>query len=314
MHNCTALLIPIKSLKERKAGLWHLLEHILVSKLISISSFVGYTSEDYIILFSNNKIYYEEVLRIIKKIRLNRIQFINIKGELINEILKTRKNFREYFFKRVWGKTLYQRSPLGNITSIKRITIADVSRANREIIRGPLYYFANGKVTIKKGRISEQNKGGLGTFRILRMNKMIIEGVDYNIYYFKDGTAQVYLLEKILQLMNKDRHIQFSRKLCLNALIIERGAAFPGKEDITKLKEKAVLGISTRMNSIKKDCFLLARNELESHYYYMKSWQRMIKEMIRTEEDELIWIICKIRSYGDTKIYKGISAKPVRRM
>jgi len=284
-----ASLIPFGSAREKFNGLSHLFEHFLIANFYKIGIRAGFTTEDYIMFFFE-KMYPGYFIGRLKKLGFNKEIIESEKEKIKEEIYEKKLDNEERFFKIIWQNTIYSKSPIGNVTDVNKISVKDLEKLRKEILKMPLYFFKRNGSVIIFNRSSNKKRKYMGlkiTHRKHEFKKRF-----YDVYYFNGESEKLFLLKNMLQSVNSKKHIQLSEKKKMSALIIERGSRFLNKSDFAKLRETAIREItkkSDRMNFYEK-----AIKELESIYFYNKSWVERIDKLLHTSSDDIINIMNKI--------------------
>lgn len=293
-HLNAAFLLPVGSACEDIRGISHLFEHLLIGTLINHLVYTsGYTTEDYIICFCSH-ISPPEVVKIIEDIKVNKNEIrINIK-KLIEEIKTERLKDEELFFQKVWRNTKYQKTPLGSIQDIKKITIGNVVNFRKRILQKALYFYdPDSGINVFNHAIKEEvNTPG---FKIISMLEIRHKEKFYDVFYIKGEMEAFFLLEKILKIRNPGKHIQISEKKEMSSIIIEKGSKLPEMNEIDKLSEDAFVYIENEINDIKNNFVERALNELESIYFYNKSWIDRVNTLFKTKKSRISGIITELR-------------------
>lgn len=101
-------------------------------------------------------------------------------------------------------------------------------------------------------------------------------------------------IEKIFRFKNPQKYIQLTEKREMSALIIEKGCIFPKDYEINPLKVNALVEIKKEIERIRNNFLERALNELESIYFYNKSWVERIDKLLHTSSGDIINIMNKI--------------------
>ncbi len=262
--------------------------------LISKFEFIikGFTVEDYIFLYCQNTDA-EKFIETIKNIKITASELSKLKLILKKEIQKKTNTENEKFFKRIWKKTIYEKSPRGDLKLIDKINIKDIMNLKYKVLKMPLYFYGgNNKVNILNGKINYKKNNN--QFNVLYNRYIFHKNTHYNIIYFINEIEKIYIIEKILQQKNPTKHIQISEKRKMSALILEKNCVFPQISEINFLKEKALEKLKTEINQIKKNFCERALNELESVFFYNIHWVKRIKKLFNISENDIIRIIKKV--------------------
>jgi len=282
-------LIPFGSAREKFNGLSHLFEHFLIANFYKIGIRAGFTTEDYIMFFFE-KMHPGYFISRLKKLGFNKEIIESEKERIKEEIYKKKLDNEERFFKIIWQNTIYSKSPIGNVADVNKISVKDLEKLRKEILKMPLYFFKrNGSVIIFR-RSSNKKRKEIEikiTHRKHEFKKRF-----YDVYYFNGESEKLFLLKNMLQLVNSNKHIQLSEKKKMSALIIERGSCFMNKSDFAKLRETAIREIATnldRMNFYEK-----AIKELESIYFYRETWSKRVNKIFKINDEDLLIIEKKL--------------------
>lgn len=294
-ESLSVCLLPTGSAREKTRGISHLFEHILIAKIsgaykTGITN--GYTTEDYVIIFSAN-VNSAEVMQILRKMSFEKEEIGYHKQILLQEIERKSVNGEEAFFSFVWQGTVYEKSPLGTAAEVKMVTPAMLEDLREEILKQRLFFYnpAAGLEIVNGHRYRPHPRPG---FDIPRSRSKTFRGKHYDIFYFENCVESCYLLVKILKNLNPGKHIQLSEKKEMSALILEKGTTFPGKHNIEPLRKEARQQLDRDISEIKANKNEIALNELESFYFYGKHWQDRIAELDKTEDRQLLDLAGKL--------------------
>ncbi|MBE0461276.1 MAG: hypothetical protein IBX60_06550 [Candidatus Aminicenantes bacterium] len=164
----------------------------------------------------------------------------------------------------------------------------------------PLYFFKRNGSVIIFNRSSNKKRKYMGlkiTHRKHEFKKRF-----YDVYYFNGESEKLFLLKNMLQLVNSKKHIQLTEKREMSALIIEKGCIFPKDYEINPLKVNALVEMKKEIERIRNNFLERALNELESIYFYNKSWVERIDKLLHTSSDDIINIMNKIEILTNEKI------------
>ncbi|HLP46969.1 MAG TPA: hypothetical protein VK469_13530 [Candidatus Kapabacteria bacterium] len=292
INNSCACLLPTGSATESIEGISHLLEHFLIFELIQHYAGVnldGHTTEDYVILFYRN-LTLENIIETLRSMDFDNVRLNTHKERLKKEINVNLTNREEFFFRFVWEGTIYEKSPLGLPERVDMISseIMDAFRCwlLKEYIFG--YTQAGGlKISNPSTDIPFQRQPlPQVPIQFVKKNKHFQDRW-YDIYYFNRDSEAFYLLERMLKLLNPQKHIQLSEKKKMSALILEKGICFPTRDQVKTLKKKALAKIIAEISEIESNFEELALNQLESMFFRGYSWPERIEFLLQTTENHL---------------------------
>lgn len=290
-------LLPYGSANERVKGISHLFEHILISELClryKPLKIRGYTTEDYVVLFCTN-ITSREVVQTLQQKSFIKEDLELDKKDLIEEIKSESSKEEEAFFSFVWQGTVYEKSPLGTVKGVDTITSIMLRDFRAELLKNRLFFYncSCGLQIINRDEFTPSFSPGL---IISHRRYKAFQGKHYNIFYFNHSIESLHLLLKILKDLNPDKHIQLSEKKEKSALIFETGTRFPTNCHMEPLRERALLGLRHDLSIIKINVKERALNELESVYFYDRSWRQRIKKLFQTTNRQLLEMVEKIKT------------------
>jgi hypothetical protein len=288
-------LLPGGSADETVNGLTHLFEHLLIKTLFEgpqNAVIAGYTTEDYILL-SSNDLEPADYIETIHRMTFPEDDVERNKNGLLKEIHREASKKREEFFRKIWDGTPYEKSPLGTPRDVQSITPAEIESFRNRLLEKVHFFFTrnNGmeRYEPEKGITieSEDNPASLEVTGI-KKKTMTFQGQGYNIYYVKndnhriEGSSEVlYLLVRLLQLQNPGKRIQISEKKAGAALILENGSLLPAVDTIHALWEPARRQIARDVESIASNFRERALNQLESNYFYGRTWESRIRRLYK---------------------------------
>lgn len=284
----TTCLLPTGSACEQARGISHLFEHIFIAKLYrDYDSAVvsGYTTEDYVILFCYG-IGPGEITATLRGMTLTGEELRGHKRLLIAEIERESGKEEEAFFRFLWQGTAYEKSPLGTVADVSRITTGMLEDFRSKLSASPLFFYGRERgVEIVNGVGNPCSTSPLLSIDWRR--DTLFAGRHYHICYVDRRIEAIHLVTRILKESNPDKHIQMSEKKMKSALILEAGTRFPEDCDIGVLRKKSLEKINHDISGIKANFAEKALNELESLYFYGRSWLERIGEMFKTTEPKL---------------------------
>lgn len=293
----TVCLLPTGSAQESDRGISHLFEHIFITtthRSCPRARVKGHTTEDYVILFACH-ISPREMKRVLESMVLS-VEEVEIEKKiLVREIERERHKEEEFFFKFVWEGTQYEKSPLGEIQSVGAIGL-DRLEDLRKRLQQLFFFTGDSGVDI----IPPLPAGGMpaGTLALHRKKSARFDDKEYDIYYFSGEVEAMYLLERILKPLNPRHHVQLSEKKIESALIVEKGARFPGRGEISSGREEALRQIDRELAAIRGNFEERALNELESVYFYHTPWSDRIDRLFQTTDNRLLALAARL-TYKD---------------
>ena len=293
----SSFLLPIDSSEEEMSGVAHLLEHVLIvfiEHVLGQAKNIGQTVEDYIMLLCDG-IELETFLDILNDLRFND-DIVNTEKEMIRSELKFRgRGYNEIFFRKVWENTDYEKSPLGDLMTLSDIGIRELETLKRKILRNKILNFSK-KSGINIGNPCKENDSiKKADMSFLRSKHLLCFEKEYKILFFDKIKEEVFVLVQVLKILNPNKHIQISEKLTESALIIENDCMYPKFQEIKELKKEAMRIITNEIAEIKESFYYLSINELESRFFYNKSWKTRIKLLRKTNDRALFNVLSDIR-------------------
>ena len=306
-----ACLLPTGSALESIDGLSHLLEHYLIKTYYDKDSdinLMGFTNEDYIILFGK-KFNAQNLIDTLREMTFTDEPVERTKMGLIKEINAESAKQEEHFFKEIWSGSMYQKSPLGRIPQVEKVSCNDLEVLRSQLMSRQIYiYFLSKGVEVCNSSInSGQNENAVSppsplpsplptTFtwrRNIRFGQR-----QYHIYYFNRDIESFYLISRVLQFYNPEKHIQLSEKKYMSALIIQNGTEFPGPDvALEKVFEDVFIQMDEEIISIQQNFKELAMNCLESIYFYGVSWEERIQRMKSVSPSQIAKLLNEIKAF-----------------
>jgi hypothetical protein len=315
-------LLPTGSANENINGISHLLEHLLIVKFLhtfKVKKPSGYTTEDYVIMFLPG-IPLKKIMETLQGMSIGQRELESHKRILIKEIERESANEQEAFFRFVWHGTGsgYEKSPLGTVEDVHTITVDMLEELRREILKKQLFFYSNstGLETLNASESENMTDTRVDTLPssfpginvTWRRDKTYqVKGKTrcYNICYFNSHIEAFYLLQQILKALNPGKHIQLSEKKRMSALIIEAGVQFPTANNIEPLREQTLRELDLDLSEIKENFRERALNELESCYFYGKSWQERIRQLFQTTDRQLLSMVREITKCKNLPYIEG---------
>lgn len=284
-------LLPGGAAAEKIRGISHLFEHMVIFRLLHDyprASVFGHTSEDYIVLFCRG-LDHRDVTESLRQMTFQPGEVQRHKQMLIKEIERESLNSEEAFFSFLWQGTPYEKSPLGTIKNVRKISPAMLESFRWQITEKPLFFYdsRSGLKTVNPGPAAAP---GLLLGLQPRRDAVYRNGAaerHMDIFYFNDSIEALHLLVKALKILNPDKQIQLSEKKRAGAFVMEKGVRFPTGAVLPPLRRQALEALQNEAAAIKKNPEDRALNELESIYFYGKSWQERMDELSRTTAADL---------------------------
>jgi hypothetical protein len=226
---------------------------------------------------------------------LKRDEFEEQREILLREVEEKQSNEEETFFEEVWRNTKYAKTPAGNTIDIKTIGIRDISDLRYKIMAGPLFLYNknSGLKQFNKHLHNVAPSKRKKTVDLIRGFKFA--GTGYRVLFFEGEVEALFLIERILSIVNPEKLIQVSEKKTKSVLIIEKECEFPGYREIKEMIRKALKEIEKEINEIKEDFTEKALNELESIFFYNESWQNRIQRLYSYDNNYIYSIIDNLR-------------------
>lgn len=292
-------LLPTGSAAESVEGISHLLEHLLIFELIDRCAGVmidGHTTEDYVILFCPY-LSLENIIQTLRSMVLANANLETHKERLKKEIEAELANREEFFFRFVWEGSDYEKSPLGKADRVDTISGAALDTLRCRLLQETIFgYTQGGGVTILNPAAAAQvQPQPLPPVPIDWVKNKPFGERRYDICYFNRDIEVFYLLERMLKLLNPDKHIQLSEKKKMSALILEKGTRFP-IDQVKAVKQKALEQITVEVSEIKSNFEESALNELESMFFYGCPWPERCRRLFRTTDLRITELIKKLTS------------------
>lgn len=298
----TGCLLPTGSACEPIHGISHLFEHILVTHLDSLDGHYilkAHTTEDYIFIAGHTS--KDQILQSIKSLELDQSTLLTHKEQIKEEICKCSNYLRENFFSTIWQGTSYQRTPLGSVETIESITISHIQDLIKTVLNNPIFFYThlNEVETNFDSRLQPSFDESISMVlpKPFTLKKEKINGErSYYIYFFNNKLEEFYLIQHILKIANPGKHIHLSEKRKMSALVFEEPLRIPQSNDLKILKDKALQEMIAITDSIKSNFPERALNEMESIYFYDKSWESRINRLFHISPSELIELISTFNS------------------
>ncbi len=284
-----ACLLPTGSADEEIKGISHLFEHMLISELDRYGNGLkirGHTTEDYVILFCMG-LNPEGVMDVLQRMRFAAERIAYHKKILIDEIEQESANDEEAFFYFVWQGTEYEKSPLGTVEATAGITPDKMEELRQGVLKKPIYFYRSSaglEIINGNGQMVPASPAPNITWR----RNISFRERGYDICYFNQHIETFYLLTRVLKNLNPDKHIQLSEKKRMSALVLESGTTFPTARSIGPLRREALKDIDAHLLGIRANERERALNELESVYFYGRSWPERIKDLMATADRHLL--------------------------
>ncbi|MCX6579131.1 MAG: hypothetical protein NT166_02985 [Candidatus Aminicenantes bacterium] len=290
-------LLPTGSAAESVEGISHLLEHFLIFELIHRRSGAmvdGHTTEDYVILFCRH-LTLENIIETLRSMEFDDAHLEMHKERLKKEIEVKLANREEFFFRFVWEGSDYEKSPLGLADRVDTISGAALDTLRRRLLKEAIFgYTRGGGVTIlNSDTVAPVQSRPLPPVPIAWVKNKPFGERWYDICYFNRDIEVFYLLERMLKLLDPDKHIQLSEKKKMSALILEKGTRFPG-EQVRAVKQNALEQLTVEVSQIKSNFEESALNELESMYFYGSPWSERCRRLFRTTDRRIAELVKKL--------------------
>lgn len=296
-------LLPAGSAEEKINGITHLFEHLFIAKLLGRQHpAAGYTTEDYVLLFCSG-ISPPEIAALLQRMSIEEGEAEYHKGALIQEIQRESANEEEAFFRFVWQDMDpgYEKSPLGTVEEVGAVTREMLEAVRQGLMKKQLFFYSPfaGLERINPAYEANINRHSGRGGQITRRENRTYQGNGttrrYSIYYFNGCIEVFYLLERILRQLNPGKHIQLSEKKRMSALIVEADADFPTGRNTGFLRRRALDALKRELEGISANINERALNELESAYFYGKSWEQRIVGLNKTTDRQLLAVVEKLK-------------------
>ena len=264
-------------MEEDLNGISHLFEHLIIKRVRAVAH--CYTGDDYILIKVLRFQTVHPLLRTIECFRLRNDELELEKTKIIGEIKERGNSESEEFFRLAWHGTRYFSSPLGNIESIRRISLNDIDEYRRQVLEQGIYVR-----NITRIWMSKENKAGSAgraVLKIMRSNEFLFNGKEFRSIIFTGNRDVLHYVEEVIKRLLPGHFVQLSEKLAASALIIEKDIVFRLRtyECVTAAGDFNRRSIVRDIHKKQLDHGGLRLAQLESRYFYNKSWRHRVKRL-----------------------------------